>query len=542
MKNKKASDSQYTESSIKVIKGLEVVRNRPVMYLGPRGQQMLYRMLKEPIDNCVDEWLSGRNKYIEIHVDSKNHTYIIKDEAEGIPVGIHPTENKSTLEVVMTRLNAGAKFNDKSHKFSVGTHGIGVAASNGISTKFKVWTWRDKKCYYQEYSKGVPKADVKIVKSPALLNSLYSKKPKGTLIEFTPDFSIVSDDKHPVMLDKKHFMNWIKMLTLLNVGLSVRVHYDDKKYAFCNTIGPEEIVRSIAKTRKATLSGRMFTHSSINCTCAFSLSDYPNQDGILSFVSSSPTKDGGTHYNALTSTLFKVLSTHALKNEKYSNKDLLTGIIGVLDWRMSEPEFTNQIKEELGSNIGSEVIAKLSEPISTFFTKNKKLAREIIKRAVHITASREQYKKVLKSISEVKQQSKKMLLPNVLASAMRCPPDKRELFLVEGDSAAGCFSLDTKVKIVTGAKTFQELVRDYNSGITNVGKSFNLKTRQYEDFEIDEPRITKTITELCELVFEDGSVVECTPEHLWLLKDGSYKEAQFLTTNDDIESYTENSY
>ena len=673
----------YDESSITVLKGLDQVRKRPVMYLGQRGNDMIFRMLKEPVDNCADEALVGRNDYIEVYIDSVNNVFAIKDCAEGIPVGIHAVEKISTLQVVMTVLHAGGKFNNKSYKFSCfvgstkirlldgtvrtmkwladnyydrsflvlsstpegvivtglafcprltkevsklikvtldngktekctldhkwmmrdgtykkaqdliigdslmntvpydtirvaalciieleqpkpvydisvdkynnflldsgvfvhnsGTHGVGVAATNAVSSICKVWTWREGVCWHQEYRKGIPQFDVKKAKIDPSINDYFDNKSKrGTLIYYKPDQSIVSiDGKTVAKINRNRALGWLKNLALLNKGLKIVVNCDGKNFVFVNNVGPELLLQERERLTKCERLGKAFLYHDDKCTVAFAFSDYSNDDGILSFVSNSHTKHGGTHVKALTNVITKTLTKYALKNEKFANKDLLHGLIGVLNWRMSEPEFTSQIKDELDSDIGAELESLLSKPIFDYYDKHKKLARSIIKRAIAVTAGREQYKKVLKSISDVKKASKRSLLPNVLATAARAKPSARDLYLCEGDSAFGCHFANVLVLLVDGnTKTFEQLVIDYDSGISNVGLAYDIQTKQSVPFEFVEPRIVKYVTEYTELELEDGSIWRGTNSHPWLLVDGTYKAASLLTLDDAIKTHS----
>ena len=359
---------KYDEASIKVLKGLAQVRKRPVMYMGQRGDCMVFRMLKEPVDNCADEHLAGRNKYIEVYIDSKTNKFIIKDRAQGIPVGINEEEGVSTLEVVMTYLHAGGKFDDNNYKFSSGTHGVGVAATNALSKVCKVWTYRDGVCWHQEYREGIPKFAVKKVKIDTKIAScLQDKTKQGTIIYFEPDQTVVSHGKEKAKIDRIRALTWLKYLALLNKGLTITVTCDGKQFVFLNKLGPEMLMKAREKTLKVVREGKAFLFENEKCTCTFAFSDYDEADGIESFVSNSPTKHGGTHVKGMTNVITKVLAKHALKKDKYNSKDLLHGLIGVLNWRMSEPEFTSQIKDELDSNVTKEVEDLLSAPIDAFF-------------------------------------------------------------------------------------------------------------------------------------------------------------------------------
>ena len=571
---------QYTEDSIKVLKGLEQVRKRPSLYLGERGSNMLWRMLKEPVENCGDEALAKRNNYIEVYIDTNNNEYLIRDKAQGIPVGIHPTEKISTLQVVMTTLHAGGKFDSDTYKVSAGcfvgstgihlskrlnctfeqlykiwltdrtpiavqslnidtntvvpgeiyhvqlskyvnelteihlsngsiiqstvdhpyylqdctkveaqnlavgdslnenidellivthtkkiivdnvpvygisvrgehnymleagcfvgnTHGIGISATNALSDTLKVWTFRDGECWHQEYLKGKPKAKVAKAKvEAAVFKKFVDKTKQGTIIQYFPDHSIISKDlESDAIIDRNQCLSWLRDFAMLNKNLLINVTFNGKQYSFINKFGPELLLKRIEKKLTVKCIGKSFLFESENFTCALAFSDKTDVEGLFSYVCNAPTKSGGTHVIGMNNAIIKSLTAHTLKKDKFNNRDLLEGLIGVIHWRMSEPEFPTQIKDMLSSNISKEVEALLTPALIEFFAKNKKLARMIIKHAVHLTSSREQYKKVLKSIGEMKKASNKTLLPTILASAIKARPEDRELFLCEGDSA-----------------------------------------------------------------------------------------------------------
>ena len=418
-----------------------------------------------------------------------------------------------------------------------GTHGVGVSATNACSDTMKVWTYRDGKCWHQEYNKGIPKFDVKESKVDAkILKLLTDKSKQGTILYFVPDQTVVAKDNTKAVIGRNQCLSWLSNYAQLNKDLTIKVTFDDKQYTFINKIGVEKMMTSLEKSLNATRSGRTFVLEVDNCTCAFAFSDYVEGDGLKSYVCNSPTKNGGTHVKGFINAFTKSVQKHALKKDKFKVSDLMGSIIGVLHWRMSEPEFTSQIKDCLDSNVTKDVEELLSKPIDAFFVKNKKLARDIIKRAAHLTSSREAYKKVMQAVSEVKKASNRSLLPTVLASAVKAKPEDREIYLVEGDSSFGCHFGNVEVLLHDGTiKTFEQLVTDYDNGISNYGIAFNLKTKEPEIFELDEPRIIKEVTEYTELVLADGTVWRGTHSHPWLLTDGTYKAACELTCEDDIQ-------
>ncbi len=430
--------NNYDERAIEVIKGLEVVRKRPTVYMGPRGDDMLFQMLKEPVDNCLDEALEGRNTYIEVYLDLQNDEYFVSDKGNGIPVGIHHTEKKSTLEVVMTQLHAGGKFGSKGYKqATAGTHGIGVAATNALSTQFEVWTYRDA-WFHQSYSKGKPLETVSKQEPKSVHKFLKNKSNIGTIVRFVPDHSII-DHETRAKLDIKRVYSWLKTLSLMNKGiriaLTVVTAKGIKTAEFLNKEGPTLLLTKRVKELDVETISKPFLVDNDKLTCAFVFTNSDSDEELQSFVNTIPTKNGGTHVRGFMNALSKVLSSFRKKNQKIETKDLMLGLVGLLNVKVKEPEFKGQIKEELVSPVTKIVEDALFDELNKFFGKNKTLAKDLIRKALEIKESREQFKKVVQTISGVKK-AKKIMLPGVLASA-KCDPSKRELYIVEGDSSAG---------------------------------------------------------------------------------------------------------
>jgi DNA gyrase subunit B len=446
-KSKSKSNTEQTEEDIQVIEGLNVVRKRATMYLGQRGDDMVFHMLKEPVDNSFDEAFAGRNKYIEVFMDAKTNEYVVSDKAGGIPVGKHPQKGVSTLQVVMTTLHAGGKFGGgQAYKTgTIGTYGVGVAATNAVSSVLKVWTYRDGSWYHQEYRKGEVVGPVTSVKKvpTEILSRLQDKSNRGTIIYFQPDQTIVAARKgEQARLDTKHALVWLKNSALLNSGVKIVATVQTKKgpktETFLNTEGLALPVRMRMEELgvEEVLKGEFQSYNE-HLACAFRFTTYDSDDGIMSYVNSSPTRIGGKHVNGFTNALAKALTKYKRKKEKYDSKDLRFGLVGVFNWKMEQPEFIGQLKDELASDVTKEVEAALYPLFTAFFDKNKKMARAIIERACAVGNSREQFKKLMKSVSTAKKSATGVMLPTVLAAAPKAKPEEREIYLVEGDSAYG---------------------------------------------------------------------------------------------------------
>lgn len=533
-----SSSGDYNEDSIQHFEGLEGVRQKPGMYLGERGPQMAFRALKEVVDNCYDEYSAGRNSEIEVVLDTKNLCYIVADKAQGIPVGLHKVSKMSTLTLIFTKLHAGGKFNDKAYKSSAGTHGVGAACSNAVSDKFEVWTKREGVWYHQAFSKGKPLADVKKSNPPSrITDQLQAKPTKGTIVCMSLDQSIVSADKGKTKakVDVAYTAAWLRNLALMNKNLKITLTANGKTKTYLNTVGISKMLTSRIEKDELEVMGKPLIFEDDFISVAIQWTSYTEEDGVTSYVSSSLTRDGGTHLDEFYDALTKSLSGFKSTRDKYAPRDLRNGLVGILNFKMSQPEFSSQVKDRLTSNLGKSVFDKLLPFFNEFFSKNKSLARKILVRASNVKKTKEQFKKLMDGIVAVNQSKRGVMLPNILASA-KCSPDKRELFIVEGDSAAGCGLEDVMLQLQGGEKiSFGEMTRRSEQGEVFHGYAFDKATGQTVPIEFDTPRLTKYVNEYVEVELSDGSVHKFTADHPWLLANGAYVAAETLVVGDEVQ-------
>ena len=448
-KKKKKGSGTYDESNIQMLKGPEKIRKKPGMYLGERGDPMVYRGVKEIVDNVYDEFSAGRNKVLECFFDPANNTYIVADQAQGIPVGMNKEEKRSTLELIFTELHAGGKFDDKAYKTSSGTHGVGAAATNAVCDTFEVWTQRDKQWWSQSYKKGVPQTKVVKCKAPKIKEfELQDKMAKyGSIIRFSFDQTIVSENATekkakkllPAKLNLKAALIWLSNLALLNPGFNIRVTAVGKKtktYTFLNKEGLPAIVKKIAEDNELSLVAKPFVFQTENIDCVLQWSNYSETDLFSSFVNCSPTREHGKHVDGFTRALGKVLNEHKGARDKFKTIDALNGLVGSFNFKMNGAEYHSQTKDKLTSLVDKEVEEVLIPALQEYFTKNKTLAKTVIKRASDIGKGREQLKAVMKSVSGVRGNTTASVSA-FLTTASRCKPENREIYIVEGDSAAG---------------------------------------------------------------------------------------------------------
>lgn len=550
--------------------GLSGVRNNPGMYLGEQGEDMAYRCAKEPVDNAYDEMVAGRNKLIEVVFNFDTDLNIVADGAMGIPTDFKTLENgskESILTAAFSRIHAGGKFNDKAYKTSAGTHGVGVAALNAVSNRLRVWSMYKKKCSHQMWEKGkaVSGKDPIVVKSvDADVAKLLTDDVKkyGTIVAYTLDQTVVSADarrgkalpskyRH-ARPNKDQIVSWLRNLTNLNPGLQVRLTFIENKkketHNFLYTKTIDQLPKDLAEACDVNLVSKPFTFRNDYITCTFAWSDSSTDENLLTYVNASPTLDGGWHVagfrDALLDTLKPFIKTQTPKGGKratlkFSSNDLLIGLIGMFDWRMHGAQYTSQVKDKLASRVEKEVYEYLQPEFKKFFDENPRIAQAAIKRAEAACKGREALQNVMRTISDTKAKARGgTLLPQLLIQASGCKPEQRELFVVEGDSAGGCFIGTTPVRLADGQiLTFEELAHRTELGEEFEGVSFNIDKKTFERHMFVKPRLTKYVDELVEVEMSDGVVYVCTLDHPWLVDGCRYVAACDLAPGDVLTKY-----
>lgn len=449
---KKKKAHVYGEDDIVALRYPQNIRTKTTMYLGEKGPEMVRRSLKELTDNAIDEAMAGRNNYVETVINHSKNEYIVADAGAGVPVGIHKTEKVPTIELVFAALHAGGKFNDDAYKTSSGTHGLGAACTNATSEYFEVWTKRDGVWYNIVWKEGIRAQKLKQIKAPPkeLMDRLQRKaKDYGTIILFRPDQKVVSiDAKFPKplpkgavhsLLDVKVYVNWTRMIALLNIDLEMVTTFEDKKKTvrFLNKKGLTAVVEHVLKSNELDGKGKPFILQTGSLDIAVQWSNYEELDHLKSYVNCGLTRDGGKHLDGFRNALGRAISKHKSKADKFSTIDCMYGLVGVVNFKMSGAEFSSQTKDRLTSNVTKEVEDVLVKAFEEFFDKNKTLVKTIIKQANAIGKGRDSLAKAMKAIAGAKKGGKSNAVPDCLISSETKNPEERELFVVEGDSAAG---------------------------------------------------------------------------------------------------------
>ena len=456
---KKVQD--YNEDSIEVLEGLQAVRVRPGMYVGDLASGR-FHITKELLDNAVDEALAGFNKKVGCKV---TNDYIeVYDEGRGIPVGIHPKyikEKKSTLEVIFTTLHAGGKIKTGAYSSgSVGTNGVGSSCTNALSTYFQVWTYRDNKWWTQSYSKGVPTSDV------------HNEKPdgnykKGTVIRFIPDNSIL-----PNPVDPKLLATWFRNSSFLNPGIEFFIDYKGKTKTYSSQ-GLIDYINWKTKDLNCEALYKPFILKTENVDVALQWFETDEGD-LASWCNTSPTIEGGTHLKGLINVINKGFD-NLVKKKNYKAEDLRTGLYGAINYRTTSPVFDSQTKEKLiNAEAEKLVMDQIQKEFDKYLSSNKTFVKKVIDRANEIRSIYNKFTQEKKALSKLKKRGKVNLPPaNKFISSNCKDPDMRELYVVEGDSAAGTARQARDPH-------YQEIVK-LRGKILNVAKSTMAKAYESED-------------------------------------------------------------
>ncbi len=433
-------NQNYTAENIQILEGLEAVRKRPAMYIGDIGYRGLHHLVYEVIDNSIDEALGGYCDFIEVIVNEDN-SVSIRDNGRGIPTEIHPKENRSALEVVMTVLHAGGKFDKDTYKVSGGLHGVGVSCVNALASHMKVEVHRNGKINVQEYEKGYPQYPAK---------EMGETEDSGTIMTFKPDESIFLETEF-------HFENLaarLRELAFLNKGVKLSLvdkreksaDGEEKSDVFYSDGGLKEFVELLDETRQPIISQPMAfegERSGFPIDVAFQYNDTYNEN-LHSYVNNINTIEGGAHIAGLRRSLTRTLKNYAersglLKNVKVeiSGDDFREGLTGVIAVKVDEPQFEGQTKTKLGNkDIMGAVDAFVSEQLATYLEENPKDAKNIIQKVILSAQARNAAKKAREMVQR-KSSFSGGGLPGKLSDCSLKDPSKTEIYLVEGDSAGG---------------------------------------------------------------------------------------------------------
>lgn len=536
--SKQAATQDYGAQSIEVLEQLEAVRKRPGMYLGGKDAAGCLRAAIEIVDNCVDEHIMGFGNVVVVHYDLATRFVTVADRGRGVPVAIHAKTKESALTTVFTKLHAGGKFGGGSYAKTGGLHGVGASCTNAVSDSFEAWSFQSatdgarKAWHYQKFSKGKPLTKV-VQKDPP---KPWCDAKQGTIVRFHLDAEIFGTH----VIDPKTFLGKLKDLSLLNPGLKFICLFGGKRFEFISEHGLMSMVYNSAE--KESMLGkpfRLYEKGKIDLALCW----YDDDSGFLnSYVNSSTTGSGGCHVNG-----FKLALTSALREASetdYEPKYWMMGLRAALNWRMDEPVYRGQTKDELASEVDSEVKSIVLPKLALFLKQNPQLVKRLADRAARFKKNEERFKADNKAVRglELGGKDDQAIDPSkLIQSDPGVPPHLRELVLVEGDSAGGtCFVSDTFVRLINGErKNFTQLIKDSKNGVKNYGYAHDVKTQRTVAVELKDPRVTKSVTELIEIELDNGEVIRCTPDHRWLDAHGKYVRADSLQVDQELLPHTE---
>ncbi len=426
-------EAKYDETSIDVLEGLQPVRLRPSMYIGNVDVAGLHHLVYEVVDNSIDEAMAGycKNITVTIHPDE---SVSVEDDGRGIPVGIHKTEKIPAVEVVLTKLHAGGKFDNDSYKVSGGLHGVGVSVVNALSVILEVEVYKDQKVYYQTYERGLKTSELAVV---------GKTKKIGTKIHFTPDPEIFNR----VEFSYEILVRRIRELAFLNKGIRIILQDErsDEKNEFMYRGGIVSFVEYINK-RHAAIHKPIFIEgekADVQIEVAIQYND-TFKEKIFSFANNINTVEGGFHLIGFKAGLTRTLNQYLLNGNlpknllsKISGDDVREGIAAIISVRIINPQFEGQTKTKLGnSEVKGLVESLINEKLSIFLEENPNIAKKIIAKAVDAARARDAAKRA-RDLARNKGSLIDSTLPGKLAECQVSDPAQREIFLVEGDSAGG---------------------------------------------------------------------------------------------------------
>lgn len=533
---------EYKAKNIQSLSPREHVRLRPGMYVGGTDKRALHHLIYEVVDNSVDEALAGRCDHIEITLHDDG-SVSVADNGAGIPVDMHE-KGKSALELVMTELMTGGKFDSEAYNFSGGLHGVGVSAVNMLSAEFISTVFRDGYMWRQVYREGEAVTPVERVRP------LEENEPTGTVQRFIPDFTVMEENEFSYSTLAHRFREMAFVTGGITIALrDERVKPIARETTYYFDGGISSFVKYLNRNRKPLhdvifaskgiefedKQGKPYT---IGVEVAFQYTDAATT-AELAFTNTINTPDGGTHLTGLRSAITSVLNRYARKigalkekEQNFSGNDTLEGLTAIVSIKHPEPQFESQTKVKLlNQEVQGAVSQVVSEVLQEFMDVNSRDARKIIEKCMTSKRAREAAKKARDLVRSGPSLLESSTLPGKLADCSQ-HGENAEIYIVEGDSAGGCFSGDTKIALADGRNvTFAELVKEQAEG----KEHFVYTIRHDGKIGLERgihARVTKKNAQVIRLTLDSGETITCTPDHRFMLCDGSYKAAVTLTADD----------
>jgi len=526
-------DNSYGAENIQVLEGLQAVRKRPGMYIGSTDARGLHHLVYEVVDNSIDEVMAGFCTKIDITINPDG-SCTVSDDGRGIPTGMHEKYQRPAVELVVTTLHAGGKFDRKSYKVSGGLHGVGLSVVNALSLYLETTVRQHGHVHTMRCERGVLCTPLKVV---------GETDETGTTQHFMPDPEIFED----VTFDADTLAHHFQDLAYLNKG--VRITFRDlrpgkeREEVFHAEGGIVEFVQHLNKSKVAMHEKPIYLtceREDIVLEVAMQYTD-AYSESVFSYVNNINTIEGGTHLMGFRAALTRAMNDYAKGNklikdsdENLSGEDVREGLTAIISVKVPEPQFEGQTKTKLGnSEVKGIVESCVYERFTTFLDENPKVAEACVRRSMLAFQAREAARKA-RELTRRKGFLEGGGLPGKLADCQEKDPAKSELYIVEGDSAGGCFSGDTKVALADGRDlTFKELVAEQAEG----KEHFCYTIRNDGKIGIEQAinaRVTKKDAEVVQVTLDTGDVIECTPDHRFMLRDGSYRQAAELRAGDSL--------
>ncbi|MDO8575705.1 MAG: ATP-binding protein [bacterium] len=548
-----AAGHAYDASSITVLEGLEPVRKRPGMYIGTTGPEGLHHLIWEIFDNSRDEAMGGYADDIEVALLPDGYVRVV-DNGRGVPVGIHPKTKVSALETIMTTLHAGGKFGgeDSGYKVSGGLHGVGASVVNALSIHTVATVHQDGGIHRQEYKIGKP------IKKVAKIGTT---KEHGTIIKFKPDAEIFKEgiewnlEKIVAHLRQQAYLVKGVRITVIDGRALAKVDDSDCFYlrdvedfsapstAFYFEGGLKSLVAFYNKHQESVHKNIFYVDKEADGVAVEVALQYVDDimPRITAFANNTYNSEGGTHITGFKTALTRTLNAYGRtanlikeKDENLTGDDVLEGITAVISVKLPEIQFEGQTKAKLGSMEAQGAVSTVfGEALSAFLEENPDDARSIINKVLLALKARKAAKAAKDSVLR-KGALEGMTLPGKLADCQTKSAEEGELFIVEGDSAGGCFSGDTNIALTDGRNiSFRELVQEHKEGKKNYCYTIGT-SGEVEVGEIAYPRLTKKNTQVIQITLDNEEKIICTPDHRFMLRDGDFKEASALTRDDSL--------
>ena len=506
-------ESSYEAKEIQVLAGLSAVRKRPAMYIGSTDTKGLHHLVYEAVDNSIDEALVGFCNKISVTIH-KDGFITVTDNGRGIPVDLHPKLNKSAVEVVMTKLHAGGKFDKKAYKVSGGLHGVGISVTNALSKELIVEVKRNGKIYQQKYQYGKPITELKIIGN-------VDSKDTGTTIKFSPDEQILSTAEFSFEI----LSSRLRELAFLNKGVKITLEDErtDKRNEFQYEGGIISFVEYLNYNKTPLHKVIYFNKSKNGVQFEYALQYNDGyQENVFSFANTINTYEGGTHLIGFKTALTRVMNNYIEKNKlkgmKLTSEDTREGLTAVISIKIPEPQFEGQTKTKLGnSEIKGLVDSIVYDTLSSYLEENPSVAKTIVYKCINAAHAREAAQKA-RELTRRKGILNHGSLPGKLADCSEKDTSKCELFIVEGDSAGGSAKMGRN--------------RQFQAVLPLRGKILNVeKARLNKIFENEE--ITTMVTAIGTNIGEEFNITKARYHKLIIMTDadvdGSHIRTLLLT-------------